>query len=176
MKPKQEVGLYLEQEGPNLGKSLFLGESNNSYVLQSSMAPELIFHKEELTMTTPRQLAPTVGPMMKGVEIMGAARRALEKLAIGRVYTDEHGETEIDDSGWTSEMNEVDEGYQLVFGGINVFVGMVSTSGIRSNSAESVSEPTVVIESDGEESVGTDRKSTRLNSSHRSLSRMPSSA
>ena len=79
----------------------------------------------------------------------------MEKLAIGRVYTDEHGETEIDDSGWTSEMNEVNEGYQFVLGRINVFVGMVSTSGIRSNSAESVSEPTVVIESDGEESVGT---------------------
>ena len=52
-------------------------------------------------------------------------------------------------------MNEVDEGYQFVFGRINVFVGMVSTSGIRSNSAESVSEPTVVVEFDGEESVGT---------------------
>ena len=38
----------------------------------------------------------------------------------------------------------VDEGYQFVFGKINVFIGMVSTSGIRSNSAESVSEPTVV--------------------------------
>ena len=36
-----------------------------------------------------------------------------------------------------------------------MFVGMVSTSGIRSNSAESVSEPTVLVESDGEESVGT---------------------
>ena len=93
--------------------------------------------------------------MMKGVEIVGTARRATEKLAIRRVYTDEHGETEIDDSGWTSEMQEVDEGYQFVFGGINVFVGMVSTSGIHANSAESVSEPTVVVESDGEESVGT---------------------
>ena len=52
-------------------------------------------------------------------------------------------------------MNEVDEGYQFVFGRINVFVRMVSTAGIRSNSAESVSEPTVVVESNGEESVGT---------------------
>ena len=121
------------------------------------MSPELIFPEEELAVTTPRQLAPTVGPMMKGVEIVGAARRAMEKLAIGRVYTDEHGETEIDDSGWTSEMQEVDEGYQFVFGGINVFVGMVSTSGIRSNSAESVSDPTVVIESHGEESIGTSK-------------------
>ena len=32
---------------------------------------------------------------------------------------------------------------------------MVSTSGIRSKSGESVSEPTIVVESDGEESVGT---------------------
>ena len=138
------------------GKSLSLGEINRSHVLRSPMAPELIFLDEELAVTTPRQLAPTVGPaVMKGVEIIGAARRAMEKLAIGRVYTDEHGETEIDDSGWTSEMNEVDEGYQLVFGRINVFVGMVSTSGVRSNTVESVSEPTVVVESDGEESVGT---------------------
>ena len=76
-------------------------------------------------------------------------------LAIGRVYTDEHGETEIDYSGWTSDMNEVDEGYPFFFGRINVFVGMVSASGFRSNSAESVSEPTVLVESDGEESVGT---------------------
>ena len=54
------------------------------------MAPQLIFPEEELAVTTPRQLAPTVGPVMKGVEIVGAARRAMEKLAIGRVYTDEH--------------------------------------------------------------------------------------
>ena len=79
----------------------------------------------------------------------------MEKLAIGRVYTDEHRETEIDDSGWTPDMQEVDEGYQFVFGGINVFVGMVCASGLRANSAESISEPTVVVESDGEESVGT---------------------
>ena len=62
-----------------------------------------------------------MGQMTRGVEITGEARRAMEKLAIGRVYTDEHGETKIDDSGWTPEMQEVDEGYQLVFGGINMF-------------------------------------------------------
>ena len=38
-----------------------------------------------------------------------------------------------------------------------MFVGMVSTSGICTNSAESVSEPTVVVESNGEESVGTSK-------------------
>ena len=145
IKPKQEVGLYLYPEGPNLGKSVSLGEINNFHVLRSSMAPELIFPKEEPAVTTPRQLAPTVGPVLKGVEIVGAARRAMEKLAIGRVYTDEHGETEIDDPGWTPEMHEVDEGYQFVFGGINVFVGMVSTSGVRANWVESVSDRKSVV-------------------------------
>ena len=52
------------------------------------MAPELTFLEEGLAVTTPRQLAPTVGQEMRGVEIVGAARRAMEKLAIGRVYTD----------------------------------------------------------------------------------------
>ena len=46
------------------------------------MAPQLIFFEEELAVTTPRQLAPTVGPVMKGVEIVGPARRGMEKLAI----------------------------------------------------------------------------------------------
>ena len=155
IKPKQEVGLYLHREGPNLGKSLFLGEINNSYVLQSPMAPQLIFPEEELAVTTPRQLAPTVGPVMKGFEIVGAARRGMEKLAIGRVFTNQHGETEIDDNGWSPEMDEVEEGYQLIFGKINVFVGMVGTTGNRANELESISEATAIVESDGEESVGT---------------------
>ena len=106
-------------------------------------------------MTTPRQLAPTVGPVMKGVEIMGEARRGMEKLAIGRVYTNQYGETEIDDYGWSPEMDEVEEGYQLIFGKINVFVGMVNTSGNHVDELDFVPEITAVIESDGEESIGT---------------------
>ena len=41
------------------------------------------------------------------------------------------------------------------FGKINVFVGMVGTTGNRANELEYVSEATTVVESDGEESVGT---------------------
>ena len=92
---------------------------------------------------------------MKGVEIMGAAHRGMEKLGIGRVFTNQHGETEIDIYGWSSEMDEVEEGYQLVFGKINMFVGMVGTTGYHANKMESISEATAVVESDGEESVGT---------------------
>ena len=58
-----------------------LSEINLSYVLQVSMAPELTFLEEGLAVITPRQLAPTVGQEMRGVEIVGAARRAMEKLA-----------------------------------------------------------------------------------------------
>ena len=52
-------------------------------------------------------------------------------------------------------MDEVEEGYQLIFGKINVFVGMVGTTGNLANELESVSEATAIVESDGEESVGT---------------------
>ena len=79
----------------------------------------------------------------------------MEKLAIGRVYTNQYGETEIDDYRWSPEMDEVEEGYQLIFGKINVFVGMVSATGDHANESESVSEARTIVESDGEESVGT---------------------
>ena len=52
-------------------------------------------------------------------------------------------------------MDEVEEGYQLIFGKINVFVGMVNVSGNRVNGLDSVSETTAIIESDEEESVRT---------------------
>ena len=52
-------------------------------------------------------------------------------------------------------MDEVEEGYQLIFRKINVFVGIVNVSGKRVNGLDSVSEAIAIIESDGEESVGT---------------------
>ena len=79
----------------------------------------------------------------------------MEKLAIDRVYTNQYGETEINDYGWSPEMDEVEEGHELIFGKINVFVGMVNVSGNHVNCLDSVSEATAVIESDREESVGT---------------------
>ena len=52
-------------------------------------------------------------------------------------------------------MDEVEEGYQLIFGKINVFVGMVNVSGNRVNELNSVLGATTIVESDGEGSVGT---------------------
>ena len=103
-------------------------------------------------MTTLRHLAPNLGQVMKGVEITGEARRGMEKLTIGRVYG---WSSEMDNYGWSPEMDTVEEGYQFIFGKINVFVGMVNTSGTRVNELDSVSEATAIVESDGEESVGT---------------------
>ena len=79
----------------------------------------------------------------------------MEKLAIGRVYTNQYGETEIDDYGWSPEMDAVEEGYQFIFGMINVLVGMVNVSGTRVNELDFVSEAMAIVESDGEEFVGT---------------------
>ena len=44
------------------------------------MAPQLSFPEEVLAVTTPRQLAPTVEQVMKGVEITGEAQRGIEEL------------------------------------------------------------------------------------------------
>ena len=79
----------------------------------------------------------------------------MEKLTIGRVYTNQYGETEIDDYGWSSEMDELEEGYQFIFGKISMFVGMVNISGTCVNELDFVSEATAIVESDGEEFVGT---------------------
>ena len=52
-------------------------------------------------------------------------------------------------------MDEVGEGYQFIFGKINVFIGMVNVSCTQVHKLDSVSEATAIVESDGEESVGT---------------------
>ena len=86
----QEVGLYLYSEGPNLGKSLFLGESNRSHVLRSPMAPELIFPEEELAVTTPRQAAATEAePPIGGAESRGVASITGELGALEAMEQDE---------------------------------------------------------------------------------------
>ena len=68
------------------------------------MAPKLIFPEEELALTTPRQLVPTVGPMIKGVEIIGTARRGMENFlpSVGpsSVCTQKPSSTNF---GWKSE-------------------------------------------------------------------------
>ena len=53
------------------------------------MAPQLSFQEEVLAVTTPRQLAPTVGQVTKGVEIIGEARQGMENFVISQIFTDQ---------------------------------------------------------------------------------------
>ena len=63
------------------------------------MAPQLSFSGEVLAVTTPRQLAPTVGPVMKGVEITGEARRGMENFIINQIFTNQKEAAVITDFG-----------------------------------------------------------------------------
>ena len=58
--------------------------------------------------TKPRQLAPTVGRVSKGVTITGEAQRGMQHLAIGRVLINLQGEQIVDDSGWSLELDLVE--------------------------------------------------------------------
>ena len=66
--------------------------------------------------TKPRQLAPTVGLVSKGVTITGEAQRNMQHLAIGRVLINLQGEQIMDDSGWSPELDLVETG------GLGVFI------------------------------------------------------
>ena len=105
--------------------------------------------------TKPRQLAPTVGPVPRGVTITGEAQRNMQHLAIGRVLINLQGEQIVDDSGWSPELDLVETGSIVPIGRINVFVGMVGTASPALQYSDSVSEAGSMERSDGEESVGT---------------------
>ena len=105
--------------------------------------------------TKPRQLAPTVGRVPKGVTITGEAQRNMQHLAIGRVLINLQGEQIVDDLGWSPELDLVETGSIVPIGRINVFVGMVGTSSPAPQYSDFVSEAGSMEQSDGEESVGT---------------------
>ena len=74
--------------------------------------------------TKPRQLAPTVRRVSKGVMITGEAQRGMQHLAIGQVLINLQGEQIVDDSRWSPELDLVETGSIVPIGRINVFVGI----------------------------------------------------
>ena len=143
-------------ERPNLGKSFVLAKLNQlpdtSFALPNNSSYPMVTS----AVTTPRQLAPTVGPASKGVIIMGEAMQGIKNFVFGEVTINSHGEPIVDDSGWGPESDLLESGDIIPIGKINVFVGMVHA--IRSASdedCESVSGAATLVQSDGEESVGT---------------------
>ena len=73
--------------------------------------------------TKPRQLAPTVGLVSKGVTLTGEAQHGMQHLAIGRVLINLQGEQIMDDSGWSPELDSVETRSIVPIGRINIFVG-----------------------------------------------------
>ena len=108
-------------ERPNLGNSVFLDGLNN---LSKTNARFLQSSNPRVTsaVTTPRQLAPTVGPASSNVFITGEARRNTQDLVIGEVMMNQQGEPVIDDSGWGMRLDSPVYGEVLSFGPFNVFV------------------------------------------------------
>ena len=68
-----------------------------------------------IAVTTPRQLAPTVGVPTKGVEILEGACRGMEKVIVGILEKDEE-KIIVDDTCWGPEADELEGGFQVNFG------------------------------------------------------------
>ena len=71
--------------------------------------------------TTPRHLAPTVGPAAKSVIIKGAALQGMKNLVVGRIIINMEGEPIVDDSGWGPGLDLLESGEVIPIGKINMF-------------------------------------------------------
>ena len=63
-------------------------------------------------MTTPRQLAPTVGPAHGGFEFLKGNFEGLKGYAVGRMAKSRHDKLYIDDEGWGPEAGSIEYGYR----------------------------------------------------------------
>ena len=138
-------------ERPNLGKTLSPAVLNN--LPDASVALPINSSYPKVTsavLSTPRQLAPSVGIASKGVTIMGEARQGIENFVFGQITVNAQGELIVDDSGWGPESDLLESGDVIPIGKINVFVGMVHA--IRSASDEDyefVSGSATLVQFDG---------------------------
>ena len=99
----------------NLGKSLVLVERDNlPYTFTMASYPSYPMVTSDVTI--PRQLAPTVGPMPKGVYITGEALLGMEQFAIREITINDRGECVVDDYGWSSKFDQIKTGNVIPFG------------------------------------------------------------
>ena len=82
-------------------------------------------------MTIPRQLAPTVGPAHGGFEFLKGSFEGLKGYAVGRMTKSRRGKLYIDDANWGPDAGSIEYGYRVPFGGIHVFIGRISESGLE---------------------------------------------
>ena len=143
-------------ERPNLGKPLSPAMLNKHPDTRVALPKSLSYPQvASAVFSTPRQLAPSVGIASKGVTIMGEARQGVENFVFGQITTNEQGELIVDDFGWGPESDLLESGDVIPIGKFNVFVGMITTRSASDGDYESVSRAATIVQSDGEESVGT---------------------
>ena len=88
-------------ERPNLGKPVSPAMLNNLPDASVALPKNSSYPKvASAVLSTPRQLAPSVGIAAKGVSIMGEARRGAENFVFGQITVNAQGESIVDDSGW----------------------------------------------------------------------------
>src|SRR4051812_33363453 len=73
--------------------------------------------------TFQRQLAPTVGPALAGVEILEGALQGMKGFVAGRITRSRRGKLCVDDSTWGPEVDYVESGYRVPIGSIHIFIG-----------------------------------------------------
>ena len=143
-------------ERPNQGKSFVPSVQNPLPDTSFAWPPTQSHPMVTFAVTTPRHLAPTVGPAAKSVIIKGAALEGMKNLVVGRIIINMEGEPIVDDSGWGPESDLLESGEVIPIGKINVFVGLIhATRSASDEEYESVSGAATLVQSDGEESVGT---------------------
>ena len=87
-------------ERPNLGKPFFPAVLNNLPDASAALPINSSYPKVASAMlSTPRQLAPSVGIASKGVTIMGEARQGVENYVFGEITLNSQGEPIVDDFG-----------------------------------------------------------------------------
>ena len=79
-------------------------------------------------MTSPRQLAPTVGPTHEGVVFLEGALRGMEGIAVGRMMKSRRGKLYIDNAAWGPEADSVKSCYRVHVGSIHLFIGKIDGS------------------------------------------------
>src|ERR1041385_888614 len=80
------------------------------------------------SVTFPRQLAPTVGPALAGVEILGGALQDMEGFITGRITRSRSRMLYIDDATWGPEADFIESGYQIPIFSIHLFIGGLTGS------------------------------------------------
>ena len=76
-------------------------------------------------MTNPRQLAPTVGLSHDGFEFLKGSFDGLKGYAVGQMTKSRRRKLYIDNAGWGPEVDSIEYGYRVPFGGIHIFIGKI---------------------------------------------------